>query len=86
MIQDVNLLEELFYSSSVWGYLGPVAFVTIGYFVAKKNEALGLLWYVVCLLMSATYIGLLGITPNYIWNVLILVFGGGVACITPILD
>lgn len=85
-MSDVNYLSELFYSPEVWGYLGPLAFISLGYFVARKNKFIGLLWYLVCLLIASTYFTMLEATPNYIWNALVMIFGGGAACIIPILD
>lgn len=84
-MSDVNYLSELFYSPEIWGYFGPLAFIVIGYFVAVKNKMLGFLWYIVCLLMAYTYFDMLATQPNLIWNALILIFGGGLACMTPIL-
>lgn len=85
-MSDVNYLSELFYSQEVWGYIGPLAFVSLGYFVAKKNKFLGLLWYLVCLVIGFSYLGLTDTTPNFIWNAIIIIFGGGAACIIPVLD
>lgn len=83
LLQEVNLLRELFYSLEVWGYLGPAAMVAAGYFITRRDRNLGVFWYVLICLFAATYLQMFGAEPGYIWHILILVFGGLSVCIAP---
>lgn len=83
-MQDVNVFEQIFYSTEVWGYIGPVALVVFGYIVSKKDKALGGLYFAtVCMLVSLAYFNKFMTTPAYIWHALIVLFGGLFTCIYP---
>lgn len=83
MIQDVNLLEELFLSTEMWGYFGPIGLVIVGYYLAKKDTFLTVLWFVVECLCASMYLDLVSVTPSYWWSVFILIIGGLFTCIFP---
>ena len=81
-----DLLFELFLSTGMIGYLGPLAIVIIGYVVAKKDKALGVLWFVVECLFMAQYFALLEATPDYWWQIIILLLGGVLVLIPQLMD
>lgn len=85
-MQDINILEELFLSTEMWGYLGPIAMVMIGYYVARRDRILGVLWFVFECLFIAHYLSLVDATPAYWWHTIILLFGGLLTCIYPLWD
>ena len=70
-----SLFFQLFFSLNMWGYLGPIGFVILGYFVAKKDRVLGVLWFVVESLIIANYLTLVEATPEYWWHTIILLIG-----------
>ena len=72
-------------SLNMWGYFGPLGLVIIGYFVAKKELTLGVLYFVVECLVVAHYLSLVGETPEYLWHALIVLLGG-VFTLTPALS
>ena len=76
-----DLLFELFLSTGMIGYLGPLAIVIIGYVVTKKDKTLGVLWFVVECLFIAQYFALLEATPEYWWHIFILLIGGLSTCV-----
>ena len=81
-----DLLYELFLSTEITGYLGPLAIVIIGYYLAKENKALGVLWFVVECLIMAQYFALLEATPDYWWQIIILLLGGVLVLIPQLMD
>ena len=78
---QINWFDELFYSTELWGYLGPLALVLVGAKLTKDDKNMGVLWYIVLLFMTA-YFYLPDITTYYI-QVFIMVFGGALTCIVP---
>ncbi len=81
-----DLLFELFLSTGITGYLGPLAIVIIGYMVAQKDKTLGVLWFVVECLFMAQYFALVEATPDYWWQIIILMIGGIAGCVIPLMD
>jgi len=70
----------------MWGYLGPMGLVVIGYFLAQKDRILGILWFVLECLFVAQYLVLVAITPDYWWHIFILLLGGLFTCVYPLWD
>ena len=81
-----DLFTELFLSTEISGYLGPLAIVILGYMVMKRDRILGVLWFVVECLFIAQYIALVEATPDYWWQIFILLFGGLFTCVYPLWD
>ena len=79
-----SLFYQLFLSNNMWGYLGPIAVVIGGYFAMKKDTSLGVIWFVVECVIMAQYFALVEATPNYWWQIIILLLGG-VLCLIPAL-
>lgn len=81
MIQtDVNILQELFLSTEMWGLLGPAIMVTVTYLLGKKSPSLGVIWWVVSSLMAVYYYVPLALsTGEYNWHIVILILGGFLA-------
>lgn len=73
---EINLFSELFLSTDMWGYFGPVGLIAFGLILTKKDRGLGVLMFLVECLCAYQYSLLLEATPDYIWHFLILVFGG----------
>ena len=82
----MTTFEDLFLSTGMVGYLGPLALVMIGYFVSKKNKLLGVFYYVVECLIAAQYLDLVEATPDYWWQIFILLLGGLLFCVYPLWD
>jgi hypothetical protein len=74
-MQDINWFNELFLSTEMWGYFGPLGLVIIGYLLIKKDKALGIFMFIVDCLVIAHYLSLVGATPAYWWHIFILLFG-----------
>jgi len=74
-MQEINLFQELFLSTEMWGYFGPLALVIIGYLLTKKERSLGIFLIIVESLLIAQYLALIEATPNYWWQVIILLLG-----------
>ncbi len=72
---EINIFDELFMSTEMWGYFGPLALVIIGYLLTKKNKELGIFLIIVESLIIYHYLTLLGDTPEYWWHVIILLLG-----------
>jgi len=72
---DINWLSELFLSTSLWGVFGPLGLVIVSYFFIKKERPLGIFFIIVDSLVLAHYFSLVAATPEYWWNIYILIFG-----------
>ena len=70
-----NIFELLFLSTEMWGYLGPVGLVVIGFLLTKKERSLGIFMIIVDSLLIAQYLALIEATPEYWWHVIILLLG-----------
>ena len=81
LLQDINILDELFYSVELWGYLGPLALVIIGGLLCKKDKNLGLAMYIIFLFMAGIFY--LPLITTYYMQVFILIFLGAVTCLVP---
>jgi len=74
-MQDINWFSELFLSTEMWGYFGPLALVVLGFMLAKKKKPLGIFMIIVDSLVIAKYFTLLEATPDYWWQIIILLLG-----------
>jgi hypothetical protein len=74
-VYAINWFEELFLSTEMWGYFGPLALIVIGYLLTKKDKNLGIFFIIVDSLLIAQYLALVAVTPNYWWQVFILILG-----------
>jgi hypothetical protein len=70
-----ELFYELFLSTEISGYLGPVGLVIIGSMIMKKDKSLGIFVFIVECLVIAQYLALVDATPNYWWQIIILLLG-----------
>ena len=82
----MNILEQLFLSTEMYGLLGPLGLVLIGYYLAEKDKMLGVFWFIVDVLFASYYYQLLDATPAYWWHIIIILFGGIFFCIFPLLN
>ena len=86
MQQDAyDFFYEIFLGTGIAGYFGPLALVVIGYFIFNKDKILGVLWFIVECLFMAQYFTLVEATPDYWWQILILMFGGLFTCVFPLI-
>ena len=86
MQEFTNLFEQLFLSTEMWGYLGPLAIVAIGLLASKKDKGLGVMWFMVEMLLAWHYLQLVAATPDYWWHLIIIVLGGLATCVYPLFD
>ena len=70
-----GIFYDLFLSTGMWGYFGPLALVVIGFVVTKNERGLGIFFVIVDSLIIAQYLALVGTTPDYWWHIFILIFG-----------
>ena len=80
-----GIFYELFLSTSMWGYFGPLALVVAGFIITKKEKSLGIFMIIVDSLVIAQYLALLNATPDYWWQVFILIFGV-IQCMIVLID
>jgi len=84
MVLVGSMFYQLFFGLNMWGYLGPLALVIGGYFIAKKDRFLGVLYFVVECLLISHYLTLVEATPDYWWHIFILLLGGLFTCVYPL--
>ena len=82
-MQDVNYLTELFFSTSIYGYIGPFILILVGYYVSKEDKNLGIFWFLIECLFVAQYLDVVDATPYYWWHVFIILLGGIFFCVLP---
>lgn len=73
-MQEINILEELFLSTEMWGIFGPLALVVIGYFVTRKENGLGIFFIIVDSLIIYQYLTMIDY-ELYLWHAIILLLG-----------
>lgn len=83
-LEGINIFYDLFLSSNMWGYIGPLALAIGGYYIAKKSRSLGVLWFIVDCLFISQYFELIEANPNYWWQIIILMMGC-ILCLIPAL-
>ncbi len=77
---------DLFLSTDMIGYIGPLALVVTGWYLVKKDKGLGVIAFIVESLFVAQYLELVGATPDYWWQIFILIFGMLFTVVLPIWD
>lgn len=77
-------LWQLFYSTDIYGILGPALLIILGFMLIKKDKALGIIWWVVEAIFISQYLDLAATTPMYFWNAVLLLLGAILQC-APIL-
>ena len=66
---------DFFLSTEMIGYIGPLALVFVGWWAVKKDKGLGIIVFMVQSLFIAQYFALVEATPDYWWQIFILMFG-----------
>jgi hypothetical protein len=79
-----DLMSQFFYSTEIWGYLGPIALVILAYLITKKDKVFGLFYYVILVVMAYSYLNS-GFVAHA-WHFSILLFGGGAVCLLAAVD
>ena len=74
-VDETGIFYELFLSTSMWGYFGPLALIVAGVFITQKQRGLGIFFIIVDSLIIWQYLQLVGTTPDYWWHTFIMVFG-----------
>ena len=74
---EINIFEELFLSVDIWGWFGPLAIIVISFMILtnRKLKPLGILFIILESLIVSEYLALVGDTPWYWWNVIIMLLG-----------
>lgn len=76
-MQDINWLSEIFLSTEMWGWFGPLILISVAFLVTanRKTRPLGIFFIIVESLVTYTYLTLVEATPWYWWNIIIMVLG-----------
>jgi len=76
-MQDINWFSELFLSTDLWGWFGPLGLIVISFFILsnKKNKPLGIFFIILESLIITQYFALVEATPWYWWNIYIMILG-----------
>ena len=73
-MQDINLFEQLFLTTEMWGLFGPLALVVAGFFITQKEKGLGILFIIVNSIIVYQYLQIANY-ELYLWHVIILILG-----------
>ena len=76
-MQDINYLEELFFSTDLYGWFGPIIIIVVSFMILsnKRYKPLGIFFMILESLIAYTYYDLAVTTPWYYWNAFIMVIG-----------
>lgn len=74
-LEGLNIFYDLFLSANMWGYIGPVGLVVIGFFITQKEKSLGIFMIIIYSLLISQYLALVSANPNYWWQTIILLLG-----------
>lgn len=70
-----TILDELFLSTEVYGYLGPLIIVIAGSYLVKRDKPLFIIFFIVDALLAYHYWNLVSVDGVYIWHALIMTLG-----------
>ena len=76
---------DFFLNTDMLGYLGPLALVVGGFIITKKEKGLGIFFIIADSLIIYQYLALVSDTPDYWWQVIILLLGV-VQCTIQLID
>jgi len=82
MAVDFWDLEQWFYSPEIWGYVGPIGLVILGFLISGKNRIMGVLYYGILVVMTVAGYFNADFAVNS-WKVIILLVGGLASCLAP---
>ena len=71
-----GVFYHFFLSTAIYGYLGPVAVVILGYLIVSKYKEAWVFWALLEILMMTVYFAQVASEPLYWWHIFILFFGG----------
>ena len=76
-MQEINIFEEMFLSTDIWGWFGPLAIIVVSFLILtnRKLKPLGILFIILEFLTISIYFDLVEATPWYWWNIIILLLG-----------
>jgi len=74
MMQEINIFEELFLSTEMWGIFGPLALVVLGFLITKKARELSIFFIIVDSLIIWQYLNMANYEV-YMWHAIILLLG-----------
>lgn len=85
-MMEINIFQELFLSTEIWGYLGPLALVACGLFLVQREKVLFIFVLIVEWLFAYHYLELIATTPGYAWHAVILLLGSLFTLVYPLWD
>ena len=76
-MQDINWFSELFLSTNIWGWFGPIGLIVISFVILldNKKKPLGIFFIIIEMLITSHYLSLVEATPWYWWNIIIMILG-----------
>ena len=74
-MMEINYFEELFLSTEIQGWFGPIILVVCGVLLSKKDRSLGIFFLLLDALVIWYYSSLVEATPWYLWNMIIMLLG-----------
>jgi len=73
-MQEINIFEQLFLTTEMWGIFGPLALVVIGFFITQREKGLGIFFIIVDSIIVWQYLQIANY-ELYLWHVIILILG-----------
>ena len=72
-----NMFYQIFLSTEIWGWFGPLIIIGVSSIILtnKKLKPLGILFIILEFLIISQYFELVGETPWYWWNIIIMLLG-----------
>lgn len=74
-MMEVNIFQELFLSTEIWSYFGPLAVIVAGLYFVKKERVTFVFFFLIESLIAYQYFTLISSNGWYIWHSFLMIFG-----------
>lgn len=71
----LDLFEQLFYSTEVWGFIGIAGIIAFFFLVTYKVKYVFPFFVLILAFMGVQYVGMVAETAFYIWHFIFLIVG-----------
>ena len=73
-MMEIDILQQLFFSTDIYSYFGPLAFIVASIFIVQKEKVTYLFFFVIEALITFEYMELISTNGWFIWHAYLMVF------------
>lgn len=74
MMMQIDILNQLFFSTEIYSYFGPLIFIVASIFIVQKERVTYLFFFIIEALITFRYLELISSNGWYIWHAYLMVF------------